>query len=698
MRGRRPEPAVAQLLLGDGRGESGIARGRPPTESEARLSPHSPLHSFAGRLAAGAAAMDPDPPLPLIPAPVALERRPAPPLALGPGPVLVAWASPAAEPAARALAAVLREVGVDAALGDGGESPAAALVVRVGPAEAPALAAAAPASALDEGYELDIGTGRGELRAVAAAGAFWGVQTVRQLVRWRGPSSTRLPSLPSLTIVDYPAWRWRGLLLDTARHFLPPAALARAVDAAARLKLNVLHWHLTDDHGFRLTVPGRPKLTDVGGWRGETEGDGARHGGVYSPADVASILAAAASRHVTVVPGIDLPGHAGAALAAHPEAGCAGARARPRSVPTRFGVQADTALCPGSDAAAALVDDILDAVVDAFPGRWVHVGGDEVPKAAWAACAACAARAAALGSPPPGLPGAGEPGGPAEGASAEDSLHSWFVARAAARLAAAGRAALAWDDVAPGGLPVGVAVTAWRGHGAGARAAAAGRDVVMCPSGRTYLDYRATDDLDEPGAWWGALDLETAFRFDPGAGDWGPGGLGQAEEGAAPPPSGRPPRPPSGGALGAPHMPRSMSGGAGPRRAVSLAMASSGDGSLSISLAAAPGADEDDVHDDATSGAAGAGAGGLHPTPGQPLAPRLAARVLGGQACLWTEAVPDEAAAQRMLFPRLHALAEAMWSPRPAGGGARDFDSFLSRLDTVAAALDEEGVRRRPHR
>ena len=649
-----------------------------------------------------------DAPPPVVPLPAFHERRAGPPLALGPGPVLVAASSPAAAPAADLLADLLAsEAGVEASAVTAGEdgvvSPAALVVVVVGRHAAPTLAARTTPAAAAEGYELSIDAAGAELRAETPAGAFYGVQTLKQLFAAADAPARGAVSLPPWAIVDAPAWRWRGLLLDTARRRASVEWVVSVLDVAASLKLNVLHLHLTDDQGWRLPVPGRPRLTEAGG--------ALATGGAYRRSDIEALRSAAAARHVAIVPGVDVPGHCGAALAAYPECACGGEKEeeeeeegtpppppRPRAVPSTIGVHPDTVLCAGSEAATSLVDDVLDGVCGAFPGAsWVHVGGDEVPKTAWEACPSCAARATALGLGPPGaappsvLP-AGEPGGPRPSATPGDGLHSWFVARASSRLAASRVTALVWDDVEPGGLPCDAGVVAWRGGGAGARAAAAGRPTVMAPAFRCYLDYRQADTPGEPGAWWGVLELETAFRFDPGAGDWGPGGGGEEGRAAA--------------AAATPPPPRTT--------VVSLAMGStppdSTDGNtMSIAddggrAAAAAGATEDDASSAPPAAAAPPSDTATRPPrPPRPPPPRLPpaslASILGGQACLWTETVRDDGGGEYLLFPRLHAIAEALWTPVPPGGApARDYASFLDRLDSAVSGVEAKGMRRRPHR
>ena len=390
---------------------------------------------------------------------------------------------------------------------------------------------------LREQYKLRV-TPRGIwLRAHTPAGLFWAVQTLRQLLpaaaetaattetqpapgtfpepsgsplRKRGaapmgsrevtqphrpPNPAKTPTLlvPGLNITDRPAFAWRGLLLDVSRHFLPLAQLRRYVDLLALHKLNRLHLHLTDDQGWRLPAPaGWPRLSTVGAFRAGP--DGQPYGGFYSRAELRELVAYARQHHVELVPEIDLPGHVRAALAAYPALSCTG-RALP--VATGPGVH-DDVLCVGNPQSVTFATDVLAEVMDLFPGRYVHLGGDETPTVRWRACPRCQALMRR------------------EGLRSEPELRGYFLRRVAAGLAARGRQPLVWDEALnqAGALPAGTVVQAWHGPGPVAAAARAGHAAVASPSRFAYFDQNTA-----------VLDLPTVFGFDPV-----PAGLTAAEE------------------------------------------------------------------------------------------------------------------------------------------------------------------------
>ena len=323
-----------------------------------------------------------------------------------------------------------------------------------------------PASTVDtgitlppEGYRLTITADTVTVQAADEAGAFYAEQTLRQL---RGPNAFRAASigapdpLPHGVIEDYPRFRWRGCLLDVARHFMPKAGLLRFVDLLAAHKLNVLHLHLTDDQGWRIEVPDFPLLTEIGAWRegswvgrqpdGTTGHDGRPHGGFYTTADLREIVAYAAERHVTVVPEVDIPGHSQAAIAAYPRLG----GGEPAEVLTRWGIS-DRVL-DDSEWTIDFYRRVFDHVTDVFPSPVICVGGDEVP-----------------GRRP-----------------------SRIVREIAGHLAGLGRRTLGWDEILDDGVPDDVIVACWHGI------PAPGHDVVLCPEEWLYLDHRQSDRPDEP--------------------------------------------------------------------------------------------------------------------------------------------------------------------------------------------------------
>ncbi len=313
--------------------------------------------------------------------------------------------------------------------------------------------------------------------AAAPAGLFRGLQALRQLVLTAAAGDA---TIATGRIELAPRFRWRGMMLDSGRHLQEVAVIKDLIDQLALYGFNVLHWHLTEDQGWRLEVPRRPELTAVGAWR--TQPDGSRYGGFYTADQVREVVAFAAERFITVVPEIELPGHAKAALAAYPELSCTGG---PFAVETQWGVHEDV-YCAGNEAVFALLADVFDQVVALFPSLYIHIGGDEVPKDRWLACPRCQARIAS------------EQLGDVHG------LQSWFVRRAGALLQDRGRRLVGWDEILEGGLAAGATVQSWRGIAGAVAAAEAGHDAVVSPTSHAYFDY-------DPGV----LPLEQVLTFDP---------------------------------------------------------------------------------------------------------------------------------------------------------------------------------------
>ncbi len=359
-----------------------------------------------------------------------------------------------------------------------------------------------------EGYRLAVTPTGAELAGGGPAGLFWAAQTLRQLL---GPDAFRrapLPGrhwrLPLARIEDAPRFRWRGLLLDVARHFMPKDGVLRYLDLMAAHKLNVLHLHLTDDQGWRVEIQRYPRLTEVGSWRARTKfGHRASplweekpHGGFYTQDDIREIVAYAAERHITVVPEIDVPGHSQAAIAAYPELGNTDViDTTTLSVWDTWGVNPNV-LAP-TDTTLRFYEGVLEEVLALFPSRFVHIGGDECPKDQWRRSPRAQARIAELGL------------------ADEDELQSWFVRHFDTWLSARGRRLIGWDEILEGGLADGAAVSSWRGYGGGVAAARAGHDVVMCPEQQVYLDHRQDPGADEPVPIGFVRTLEDVYRFEP---------------------------------------------------------------------------------------------------------------------------------------------------------------------------------------
>ncbi|MEV4070142.1 beta-N-acetylhexosaminidase [Nonomuraea fuscirosea] len=342
------------------------------------------------------------------------------------------------------------------------------------------------------------------VEATAAAGAFYGAQTLRQFLGpaafRKGRTGTRTWTLPAATIADAPRHGWRGCLIDVARHFLPKNDLLRYIDLLAAHKLNVLHLHLTDDQGWRLEIRKYPRLTEVGSWRRESplgaarnrRSDGRPHGGHYSQDDIREIVSYAADRFVTIVPEIDLPGHTQAAIAAYPELGNL---ETPLDVRTEWGVGEN--VLNVADSTIAFFTDVLEEVLELFPGRYVCVGGDEVPKTQWSESVPAKERIRELGL------------------RDADELQTWLMRHFTDFLLTRGRKPLGWDELMEGGLPPGVTVAAWRGDTCAAMAARAGHEVVVQPFTETYLDFRQAEGEQEPVPIGSVTSLRAVHAFDP---------------------------------------------------------------------------------------------------------------------------------------------------------------------------------------
>ncbi len=349
-----------------------------------------------------------------------------------------------------------------------------------------------------EAYRLEIDD---EVRVLAATPAGMGhaVHTLAQLL-----AANAAPGgieLPRLVIEDSPAFGWRGMHLDVSRHFFDPAFVRKYIDLLALHKMNVLHWHLTDDQGWRIEIRAYPRLTSVGATRAGTvvghthdagaEIDGVPHGGYYTQAEIREIVAYAAARNVTIVPEVDVPGHASAIIAAYPEFGCG-----PRTaVKTHFGIFKQI-LCPG-EATFAFLDTVLGEVAELFPGPYIHIGGDEVVADHWETCESCRALMAR------------------ESIDSTRGLQDYFFARTAELVRRHGKEPIGWDEILNEAGEAAGTVMAWRGVERGLIAAEHGHDVIMTPVENTYFDFYQSTSLDEPMSIHGLTRLGTVYAFEP---------------------------------------------------------------------------------------------------------------------------------------------------------------------------------------
>jgi hexosaminidase len=362
----------------------------------------------------------------------------------------------------------------------------------------------------EEGYTLEVTRDLVRVRASSDAGHFYAVQTLFQLlpeaVFGATPATDVAWTIPCLTIQDRPRFSWRGAHLDVSRHFLPREFIKTFLDMLAMHKMNVFHWHLTDDQGWRIEIKKYPQLTNVGAWRADREGvqwnvrepqrpgEKATYGGYYTQDDIREIVQYARQRNITIVPEIEMPAHTTAALAAYPQFSCTGG---PFLVTTGALWPITDIFCAGNDSTFVFLQDVLTEVMDLFPGTYVHIGGDEADKANWKTCPKCQARVAS------------------EGLADVHELQSYFIKRIEKFVVSKNRRLIGWDEILEGGLAPEATVMSWRGTEGGIAAAMLGHDVVMTPNSHAYFDaYQGRAEF-EPPAGGGYLTLGKVYSFEP---------------------------------------------------------------------------------------------------------------------------------------------------------------------------------------
>jgi len=358
-----------------------------------------------------------------------------------------------------------------------------------------------------EGYHLEVGANHVWIRSAEAAGVFRGIQTLFQLlppaIYGRGPRVNVAWIIPHVSIKDAPEYSWRGAMLDCSRHFMPSTFIKKFIDVLAMHKLNVFHWHLTDNQGWRIEIKKYPKLTEIGAFRSETQkghydahagGDNTPHGGFYSQEDIKEIVAYAAARHITVLPEIEVPAHCQAALAAYPEFG-----------PLHYTPEVSTgwesdpnAIFAPSEATFHFLKDILAEVCELFPSKLIHIGGDEAAKDWWVRDPSVRKIMAECGI------------------SSANDLQGYFIRRVRGILADLGRDLIGWDEILESGLDSGATVMAWRDMENVTTAALGSHNVVVCTMSGTYLDfYQSSNSEEEPLAIGPVLSLEQVYHFNP---------------------------------------------------------------------------------------------------------------------------------------------------------------------------------------
>ena len=355
----------------------------------------------------------------------------------------------------------------------------------------------------EEGYHLEVSSAEISLSAPNPAGLFYGSVTLLQLLD-EGERLGRSGSVPAVNISDSPRFSWRGMHLDVGRHFFPVDFVKRYIDLIAMHKMNRFHWHLTEDHGWRIEIKKYPKLTEIGAWRKESlvghyndkphRFDGLRYGGFYTQDEIRDVVDYATARFITVVPEIEMPGHSEAALAAYPELGCTDG---PFEVEKVWGIHEDV-YCAGKETTFEFLQNVLTEVMALFPSTYIHIGGDECPKTRWKAHDLDQKRMKE------------------ENLKDEHELQSYFVKRIERFLSSHNRRLVGWDEILEGGLPPAATVMSWRGYEGGIKAANSGHDVIMTPTSYCYFDYYQSKDKEsEPLAIGGFLPLEKVYLFEP---------------------------------------------------------------------------------------------------------------------------------------------------------------------------------------
>ena len=353
----------------------------------------------------------------------------------------------------------------------------------------------------EEGYVLSIDQSGINIQSKTEAGLFYALQTLSQIIITDSSDG----SIPYLKIEDAPRYGYRGMHLDVSRHMFPLATIKQYIDILSHYKFNTFHWHLTDDQGWRIEIKKYPKLTEVGGYRDQTlignmqnskrEFDGIRYGGFYTQEEVKEIVAYAASKYITVIPEIEMPGHAEAAIAAYPLLACEN-NPGPFGTVQYFGVF-ENVFCAGKDATFHFLQDVLDEIMPLFPSKYIHIGGDECPKTQWKKCTACQKRMKNLKL------------------KDEHELQSYFVQRIEKYVNSKGKRIIGWDEILEGGLAPNATVMSWQGIKGGIAAAKQHHDVIMTPTTYLYLDYKQSKSPEEPLAIGGYLPLSQVYSFNP---------------------------------------------------------------------------------------------------------------------------------------------------------------------------------------
>ncbi len=356
----------------------------------------------------------------------------------------------------------------------------------------------------EEGYSLNVSEDRIRVEAFHPRGLFYAVQTLYQLAKINNVNKFE-GKIPCVRIFDKPEFGWRGDMLDVSRHFLPVSFIKKNLDYLARYKMNVFHWHLTDDQGWRIQVDGYPNLTKTGAWRvdrndeewwgrkAQQHGEEATYGGFYTKNEIREIVAYAKERYITIIPEIDMPGHSQAIVASYPEVSCDGGSYHVAT----GGVAKNNTVCPGKEESFKFIEEVLGEVLELFPGEYFHIGGDECDKSMWEKCDDCQARIKN------------------EGLKDEHELQSYFIQRVEKTVNKLGKKLIGWDEILEGGLAGNAAVMSWRGEDGGIKAAEMNHYVVMSPNTYCYLDLKQGDAELEPKLGYSECKLSTCYSYNP---------------------------------------------------------------------------------------------------------------------------------------------------------------------------------------
>ena len=354
----------------------------------------------------------------------------------------------------------------------------------------------------DEGYTLDVTNSNVTIKSKTPQGLFYGMQSFLQLLPAEIENPTVVKGIawtaPAVSIKDEPRFGYRGIMLDPCRHFIPVENIKKQLDVLALFKINRMHWHLTDDQGWRIEIKKYPKLTEISSKR--IDGEGTEYSGFYTQEEIKEVVKYAADRFITIVPEIELPGHEMAAIAAYPELSCKGEQGTPRVI---WGVE-DIVMCAGKEEPFEFMENVITEVAALFPGEYFHIGGDECPKTSWKNCPLCQARIRELG-----LKGDKEH-------SAEEKLQSYFVQRMEKVVNKLGKRMIGWDEILEGGLAPTATVMSWRGEQGGIAAASMNHDVIMTPGSEgMYLDHFQGDPKINPVSIGGYTTLEKTYSYNP---------------------------------------------------------------------------------------------------------------------------------------------------------------------------------------